>query len=145
MCINKLQDSSSNNTDHTVGNLRSHNFAHMQMVLLYKDHKGESIEETMTGAQTNGSGSKSNVFRVDSSELEGKIADLERKLTEKNETIDKMKSEMEAAQNVSILYVCCSTQNHVCFFTFSSQTQCLNSDSRAMMIKCELTDCVINV
>ena len=85
----------------------------------------------MTGTQTNGSGSKS---RVDSSELEDKIADLERKLTEKDETIDKMKSEMEAAQNVSIL-TRCSTQNYV---TSSSQTQCLNSDSRAMMIKCEL-------
>ena len=87
----------------------------MQMVLLYKDPDSESIEETMTGTQTNGSGSKSNAFRVDSSELEGKIADLERELTEKDETIDKMKSEMEAAQNVSI-FTCCSTQNHVCFF-----------------------------
>ena len=75
----------------------------MQMVLLYKDPDGESIEETMTGTQTNGSGSKSKAFRVDSSELEDKIADLERKLTEKDETIDKMKSEMEAAQNVNIL------------------------------------------
>ena len=105
-------------------------------MLLYKDPDGESIEETMTGTQTNGSGNKSNAFRVDSSELEGKIADLERKLTE-DETIDKTKSEMEAAQNVSIL-TRCSTQNYVHFFTSSSQTQCLNSDSRAMMIKCEL-------
>ena len=76
----------------------------MQMVLLYKDPDGESIEETMTGTQSYGSGSKANAFRVDSSELESKIADLERKLTEKDETIDKMRSEIEAAQNVSVLY-----------------------------------------
>ena len=35
-------------------------------------------------------------------ELEGKIADLERKLTQRDETIDKTKSEMEAAQKVSL-------------------------------------------
>ena len=35
-------------------------------------------------------------------DLEGKIANLERKLTQRDETIDKMKSEMEAAQKVSI-------------------------------------------
>ena len=96
----------------------------MQMVLLYKDPDGESIEETMTGTQTNGSCSKSKAFRVDSSELEDKIADLERKLTEKDETIDKMKSEMEAAQNVSILYA--HVVAHKIMFTFfisSSQTQ----------------------
>ena len=74
------------------------------MVLLYKDPDGESIEETMTSTPSNGSGSKANAFRVDSSQLESKIADLERKLTEKDETIDKMKSEIEAAQNVSVLY-----------------------------------------
>ena len=67
------------------------------MVLLYKDPKGESIEDTMS--QT---GSKPNsALKVESSELEGKIADLERKLSQKDETIDKMKLEMEAAQKVS--------------------------------------------
>ena len=74
------------------------------MVLLYKDPNGESLEDTMTDTQTNGSRRKSNIaLKVDSSELEGKIADLERKLTQRDETIDKMKSEMEAAQKVSIV------------------------------------------
>ena len=86
----------------------------------------------MTGTQTNGSGNKSNAFRVDSSELEGKIADLERKLTE-DETIDKTKLEMEAAQNVSIL-TRCSTQNYVHFFTSSSQTHCVMFNIRSLLI-----------
>ena len=73
-----------------------------QMVLLYKDPNGEGLEDTMTDTQANGSRSMSNT--VGSSELEGKIADLERKLTQRDETIDKMKSEMEAAQKVSITF-----------------------------------------
>ena len=81
------------------------------MVLLYKDPNGEGLEDTGTDTQTSGSRRKSNIaLKVDSSELEGKIADLERKLTQRDETIDKMKSEMEAAQKVSIIcthYYCC--------------------------------------
>ena len=73
------------------------------MVLLYKDPNGESLEDTMTDTQTKASVSKSNAaFNMGSLELEGKIADLERKLTQRDETIDKMKSEMEAAQKVCI-------------------------------------------
>ena len=57
----------------------------------------------MTDTQTKASRSKSNAaFNMGSLELEGKIADLKRKLTQRDETIDKMKSEMEAAQKVSI-------------------------------------------
>ena len=57
----------------------------------------------MTDTQTKASRSKSNAaFNMGSLELEGKIADLEKKLTQRDETIDKMKSEMEAAQKVSI-------------------------------------------
>ena len=41
-------------------------------------------------------------FNMGSLELEGKIADLERKLTQRDEIIDKMKSEMVAAQKVSL-------------------------------------------
>ena len=75
-----------------------------QMVLLYKDPNGEGLDDT-TDTQTNASRSRCNAaFKVDSSELEGKIADLERKLTQRDETIDKMKSEMEAAQKVSITF-----------------------------------------
>ena len=75
------------------------------MVLLYKDPNGEGLEDTMTDTQSSGSRRMSSIaLKVDSSELEGKIADLERKLTQRDETIDKMKSEMEAAQKVSIIF-----------------------------------------
>ena len=74
------------------------------MVLLYKDPNGKGIEDAMTDTQSNARRSKSNLaYKGDSSELEGKIADLERELTQRDETIGKMKSEMEAAQKVSII------------------------------------------
>ena len=73
----------------------------MQIALLYKDPSGESLEDRTT--DSSGSHWKPSVIlKVDLSVLEGKIADLERKLTHRDETIDIMKSEMEAAQKVSI-------------------------------------------
>ena len=70
------------------------------MVLLHKDPNGESLEDRITDSQTNDT--RNAVSDRDLSELEGKIADLERKLTQKDEMIDKMKSEIEAAQKVCI-------------------------------------------
>ena len=70
------------------------------MVLLHKDPNGESLEDRITDSQTNDT--RNVVSDRDLSELEGKIADLERKLTQKDEMIDKMKSEIEAAQKVCI-------------------------------------------
>ena len=110
----------------------------MQIALLYKDPSGESLEDRTT----DNSGSHrqpSAVLKVDSSVLEGKIVDLERKLTQRDEMIDKMKSEMEAAQKVSVP----SMHNYIVKFevyallllTFScrSQTQCLNKTYTALI------------
>ena len=110
----------------------------MQIALLYKDPSGESLEDRTT--DSSGSHRKpSAVLKVDSSVLEGKIADLERKLTQRDEMIDKMKSEMEAAQKVSVP----SMHNYIVKFevyallllTFScrSQTQCLNKTYTALI------------
>lgn len=71
------------------------------MVLLHKDPNGESLEDRITDSQTTND-TRNAAFDRDLSELEGKIADLERKLTQRDEMIDKMKSETEAAQKVRI-------------------------------------------
>ena len=63
------------------------------MILVYKDPTGESIKETISS--THQSHNSISVFKTDTLvDLEGKIASLEGKLKEKDETIDKMKLEI---------------------------------------------------
>ena len=69
------------------------------MVLLYKDPTGEDIKETILS--THQSHNPINVRKMATLvNLEEKIASLEGKLKEKDETIDKMKLEIEATQKV---------------------------------------------
>ena len=69
---------------------------YIQMIMLYKDPNGENV---MTTYQQNSSELKASKhpsvkIKPDSSELEEKVAFLERKLSEKEETIDRMKRQM---------------------------------------------------
>ena len=86
----------------------------------------------MTDTQAKASRSKSNAaFNMGSLELEGKIADLERKLTQRDETIDKMKSEMEAAQKVSItkpffLFIVTNLHMYIILYNFYVLMQLTN-------------------
>lgn len=56
--------------------------------MLYKDPHGDSLKDAMTGSTKNGS-------RIPSSEWEQKVVSLEKKLSEQEELIEKMKREIE--------------------------------------------------
>ena len=66
------------------------------MILVYKDPTGESIKSS-----THQSHNSISVLKTDTLvDLEGKIASLEGKLKEKDETIEKMKLEIETTRKV---------------------------------------------
>ena len=66
------------------------------MIILYRDPSGEGLKDTMTGANQRNSSDQlktSSLMKVksDSYELEKMVAFLEKKLSEQENTIDKMK------------------------------------------------------
>lgn len=91
-----------------------------QMVLLYRDPTGESIKETISS--THQGRNSISILKTDTLVgLEGKIALLEGKLKEKDETIGKMKLEIEATRKVreeikisTIILNECTIIIHVC-------------------------------
>ena len=66
----------------------------MQMIILYKDPNGDSLKDTMTTTYTTTNGS-STLKSPSSEEWEQKVVSLEKKLSEREELIDKMKREIE--------------------------------------------------
>ena len=84
------------------------------MIILYKDPDGKNLQVTMTTIQRHNrsdsdakSGSTITRRKLDleSSQLVEKVAFLERKLTENELTMDKMKKELEVLQNVCPWFV----------------------------------------
>ena len=74
------------------------------MIILYRDPNGDGLKDTVnTSNQRRGSDVKTNTIiqaKSDSSELEEKVAFLERKLIEQEDTINKMKHQMEKSHDV---------------------------------------------
>ena len=77
------------------------------MIILYKDPGGETLQVTMTTIHNRSDSeakSTSTITRkrldLELSQLAERVAYLEKKLTENELTMDKMKKEMEVLQNV---------------------------------------------
>ena len=74
------------------------------MIILYRDPNGDGLKDTVNSSnQRRGSDVKTNTVvqvKSDSSELEEKVAFLERKLTEQEDTINEMKHQMEKSHDV---------------------------------------------
>ena len=77
------------------------------MITLYKDPGGETLQVTMTTIRNKSDSeakSNSTITRtrldLESSQMAEKVAYLEKKLTENEVTMDKMKKELEVLQNV---------------------------------------------
>ena len=71
------------------------------MTILYRDPSGDGLKDTVNGSK--GSDFKTNTLiqvKSDPSELEEKIAFLKRKLSEQEDTINKMKNKMEKSHEV---------------------------------------------
>ena len=66
-----------------------------QMVLLYKDPKGESVfEKSHVGSSLDGkAGTKVTTFKADS-DLESKVSSLQRMLKERDDTIIQLRDEI---------------------------------------------------
>ena len=67
------------------------------MIILYKDPNGDGLKDT--GSSSSQRRSSELKIKPDASELEEKVAFLERKLSEQENTINKMKNDLQTEKN----------------------------------------------
>ena len=84
------------------------------MIILYRDPNGEGLKDTMTGTGSHHKTPRSSELKqnntltqikLDTSEFEEKIAFLEKKVSEQENTITKMKKEMKKNREVRCIKV----------------------------------------